>query len=100
MSNGAMTASEAVPQSEPSLEVANNTAQSIRDTTTDIESMIQRIEDFLYGARPEKEQGGNVEACPSGMLAQLCAIGTNSLDRLQDVHRRLDRMSAALGVQR
>jgi hypothetical protein len=88
------------PMQEPSLEVANNQGQSIRDTTTDIEAMLQRIEDFLSGPRPEKEHGGAVESCPSGILAQMCQLGNSNLDRLQDIHRRLDRMAANLGVQR
>ncbi len=88
------------PQSEPSLEVANNNANSARDTITDIEAMIQRIEDYLNGARPEKEALGNVSSCPSGILAQLCQLGASNVDRLQDIHRRLDRMAGNLGVQR
>jgi len=85
---------------EPSLEVISGNTSNARDTITDIEAMIQRIEDYLQGARPEKEHGGKVEGCPSGILAQVCQIGANNLDRLQDVHRRLDRMAGNLGVQR
>jgi C4-type Zn-finger protein len=88
------------PQCEPSLEVANNNGHSIRDTVTDIEGMIQRIEDFLTGARPEKESLAQVDSCPSGILAQICQQGANNVDRLQDIHRRLDRMAGNLGVQR
>jgi len=104
MSNGQEMAGripDAMAQScEPSLEVASGSASNARDTITDIEAMIQRIEDYLQGARPEKERGGVVEACPAGMLAQLCQLEANNVDRLQDIHRRLDRMAGNLGVQR
>ncbi len=104
MSNGAMMAdsamaNSAVPSCEPSLEVANNNGQSIRDTITDIESHVTRIEDFLNGSRPEKPTTGNVEGVAAGMLAQLCSIGANNHDRLQDVLRRTIRIASSLGVQ-
>jgi hypothetical protein len=89
---------QAVPSQEPTLEVANNNGQSIRDSLTDCEGTIQRMEDFLQGPRPEKERGGTVEGCPSGILAQLCQIGANNHDRLMDIHRRITRISNTLGV--
>jgi hypothetical protein len=88
------------PSCEPSLEIANNHSQSIRDTLSDIEGMVLRIEDFLCGSRPEKPQESRVEGVASGVLAQLCNQGADNLDRLQDIHRRLDRMAGNLGVQR
>jgi len=88
------------PQQEPSIGVMQNNSQQVRDTITDIEAMVQRIEDFLQGPRPEKEHGGAVESCPSGILAQVCQLGASNVTRLQDVHRRLDRMAANLGVDR
>ena len=100
MSNGAGQIRADGPQCEPSLEVANNNGHSLRDTLTDVEAMIGRIEDFLSGARPEKESPGLAEGCPSGILAQICTQGAQNLDRLQDVHRRLDRMAGNLGVQK
>lgn len=98
MSNGAMQ-DVAQTSQEPSLEVANNNGQSIRDTITDIESHVTKIEDFLQGSRPEKPTTGNVEGVAAGMLAQLCSIGANNHDRLQDVLRRTIRIANSLGVQ-
>ncbi len=89
---------QAVPSQEPSLEVVNNNALSTRDTITDIESHVTRIEDFLRGSRPEKATQGNVEGCPSGILAQLCTMGANNHDRLQDILRRTIRIASSLGV--
>lgn len=99
MSNGAMMADSA-PQSEPSLEVVNSNTNSARDTITDIEAMVTRIEDYLQGARPEKALGGEVSSCPSGIVAQMCQLSLSNVDRLQDIHRRLDRMAGGLGVTR
>ncbi len=99
MSNGAVM-DASTPQCEPSLEVAMQTVNNTRDTMTDVEAMVQRIEDYLDGARPEKSQTGNVEGVPSGIIAQLCNQASSNRDRLQDVHRRLDRMAGNLGVQR
>ena len=99
MNEGQMMDTSA-PQCEPSLEVAMQTVNNTRDTMTDVEAMIQRIEDYLSGARPEKAQAGNVEGVPSGVIAQLCNQVSSNRDRLQDVHRRLDRMAGNLGVQR
>jgi hypothetical protein len=87
-----------VPSQEPSLEVVNNNSQSTRDTITDIEAHVQRIEDFLQGSRPEKATLGQAEGVPSGILAQLCTIGANNHDRLQDVLRRTIRIASSLGV--
>ena len=99
MSNGAMM-DASTPQCEPSLEVAMQTVNNTRDTMTDVEAMVQRIEDYLDGARPEKSQTGNVDGVPAGIIAQLCNQASSNRDRLQDVHRRLDRMAGNLGVQR
>jgi hypothetical protein len=87
------------PSAEPSLELVNNNAMSTRDTITDIEAVVTRIEDFLSGSRPEKPIGGNVEGCAAGMLAQLCQIGANNHDRLMEAQRRIVRIAASLGVQ-
>lgn len=99
MSNGAMMDTSA-PQCEPSLEVAMQTVNNTRDSITDVETMIQRIEDFLQGARPEKSHEGIVEGVPSGIISQLCNQASSNRDRVQDIHRRLDRMAGNLGVQR
>jgi len=93
------TGCDAVPSQEPSLEVVNNNAMSTRDSITDIEQTIQRIEDFLQGSSPEKGiAGGGVESCPAGMLATLCQIGANNHDRLMEIHKRLARVASSLGV--
>ena len=99
MSNGAMMADSA-PTAEPSLEVVNANTNSARDSITDVEAMLQRIEDYLQGARPEKPLGGEVSSCPSGIIAQMCQQSLSNVDRIQDIHRRLDRMAGNLGVQR
>lgn len=88
----------AQPSQQASLEVANNNSQSIRDSITDAERTLSAIEDFLSGPRPEKETQGNVESCPSGILAQLCQIGASNHDRLCQVNRRLSGIAANLGV--
>ena len=87
------------PSQEPSLEVARNNGMSIRDTITDIEGAVQKIEDFLQGARPEKPQEDGTADDPAGILAQLCMLGANNHDRLTEIQRRLSRTASSLGVQ-
>ncbi len=79
--NDGMTAMASVPQQEPNLEVLNGCTMSTRDTITDLEGVVTRIEDYLNGSRPEKPMSGNVEGCAAGMLSQLCQVGSNNHDR-------------------
>ena len=88
----------AQPSAEPTLEVANNNTHSTHDALTDLELTISRIEDFLSGPKPEKEQVPQVAGLSSGILAQICQQGADNYDRLQDAHRRISRIASSLGV--
>ena len=93
------TGCDAAVSQETSLEVARNNGMNIRDTITDIEGTVQKIEDFLQGARPEKPQEGVNADGPAGILAQLCMLGANNHDRLTEIQRRLSHTASSLGVQ-
>lgn len=100
MNTGQDQAPIARASQEPSLEVMMNNGNSTRDTITDIESIIQSIEDYLNGPRPEKEERGNVEGCAAGMMAAICQVNASNFDRLQSLQRRFAAHAQQLGVNR
>ena len=88
---------QARTSAEPTLEVMQNINNTTSDVLSNIEMLLNRAEDYLSGPRPEKEANLS-EACPSGMLAQMCALGQSNLDRLHRTEKRLSVVLQNIGV--
>ncbi len=89
---------DAMAATEPSLDIIQGHAQNLRESINELASALTRMEDHLIGPRPEKAQEAGVEAAPSGVLAQLCVIGSHTNETSAVNVKRLIYLMQKLGV--
>lgn len=98
---GQLGGQTAQPSQEPNLEVVWNNSLSLRDTLQACHQLLNQMEDFLEGPRPETacDSQGLDKGPPPGIVQRLCLITATSHDELQHLQKRIVGMCHRLGVQ-